>query len=158
MRSASMWFTTASIRRHTPKRKSRRPRINNGDRIVLFLGRVTMQKGPTYFIEAAKKVLDNMDAVKFVVTGSGDQMPEMIDLAAKHHIGHKITFTGFLEGKDVDRIFNLADVYVMPSVSEPFGLAALEAIRHDVPTIVSRTSGVSEVLRHVAQGRFLEHR
>lgn len=137
-----------------PEAHQRGKAIGNGDPIVLFLGRVTMQKGPAYFVEAAKKVLEKNERVKFVVTGSGDQVPEVIDLAAKHGIGQRITFTGFLEGKDVDRVFNMADVYVMPSVSEPFGLAALEAIRHDVPAIVSRTSGVSEALKHVLKVDF----
>ncbi|MFW6058839.1 MAG: glycosyltransferase [Phycisphaeraceae bacterium] len=137
-----------------PEARQHARAIKNGDRIVLFLGRVTMQKGPGYFIESAKKVLEKHEHVKFVITGSGDQIPEVIDLAARYGIGHKVTFTGFLEGEDVDRVFEMADVYVMPSVSEPFGLAALEAIRHDVPAIVSRTSGVSEALRHVLRVDF----
>lgn len=126
----------------------------NGERIVLFLGRVTRQKGPCYFIEAAKKVLEKMGHAKFVITGSGDQVPEMIEMAARFGIGSKVHFTGFLEGASLERVFQQADVYVMPSVSEPFGLAAMEAIRHDVPTIVSRTSGVSEALRHVLKVDF----
>ena len=118
-----------------------RTAISKGDKIVLFLGRVTMQKGPEYFIEAAKKVLEKYDKVKFVVAGSGDKVPEVIDQAAAHGIGHKILFTGFLHGQDVERVFKMADVYVMPSVSEPFGIAPLEAISHDVPVIISKTSG-----------------
>jgi len=128
--------------------------ISKADKIVLFLGRVTMQKGPEYFIEAAKKVLQKMDKVKFVVAGSGDQVQEMIDLAGAHGINHKVLFTGFLHGGDVERVFAMADVYVMPSVSEPFGIAPLEAISHDVPVIISKTSGVSEVLSHALKVDF----
>lgn len=128
--------------------------ISKTDKIVLFLGRVTMQKGPEYFIEAAKKVLEKYDRVKFVVAGSGDKVQEVIDLAAAHGIGHKVLFTGFLRGQDVERVFKMADVYVMPSVSEPFGIAPLEAISHDVPVIISKTSGVAEVLRHALKVDF----
>jgi glycosyltransferase involved in cell wall biosynthesis len=129
-------------------------RIESSDRIVLFLGRITMQKGPEYFIAAAKRVLEKVSNVKFVLAGSGDMALRMIELAANMGIGHKVLFTGFLRGKDVDRVFRMADCYVMPSVSEPFGIAALEAISHDVPVILSKTSGASEVLTHVLKVDF----
>ncbi len=129
-------------------------RIEAGDRIVLFLGRITMQKGPEYFIAAAKRVLEKVQDVKFVLAGSGDMALRMIELAASMGIGHKVLFTGFLRGRDVDRVYDMADCYVMPSVSEPFGLAALEAISHDVPVILSKTSGASEVLTHVLKVDF----
>lgn len=128
--------------------------IKKGEKIVLYLGRVTMQKGPEYFIAAAKKVLEKMDNVKFVVAGSGDQIERTIEQAAKAGIGSKITFTGFLRREDVDRIYEMADVYVMPSVSEPFGIAPLEAIAHNVPVIISRQSGVSEVIEHALKVDF----
>jgi len=128
--------------------------IEPKDRLVLFLGRITMQKGPEYFIAAARRVLEKIDNVKFVVAGSGDMALRMIELAASMGIGHKVLFTGFLRGKDVDRVYQMADCYVMPSVSEPFGIAALEAIKHDVPVIVSKTSGVAEVLTHVLKVDF----
>ncbi len=128
--------------------------IQAGDKIVLFLGRITMQKGPEYFIASAKRVLEKVKDVKFVIAGSGDMALRMVELAANMGIGHKVLFTGFLRGKDVERIYSMADCYVMPSVSEPFGLAALEAISHDVPVIVSKTSGVSEVLSHVLKVDF----
>jgi glycosyltransferase involved in cell wall biosynthesis len=128
--------------------------IAAGDKIVLFLGRITMQKGPEYFIAAAKRVLEKIDNVKFIVAGSGDMALRMVELAAAMGIGHKVLFTGFLRGKDVDRVFQLADCYVMPSVSEPFGLAALEAIHHDVPVILSKTAGAAEVLTHVLKVDF----
>lgn len=129
-------------------------RIESADRIVLFLGRITMQKGPEYFIAAAKRVLERMPNVKFVLAGSGDMTLRMIELAASMGIGHRVLFTGFLRGKDVERVFRMADCYVMPSVSEPFGIAALEAISHDVPVILSKTSGASEVLQHVLKVDF----
>jgi len=129
-------------------------RIERGDKIVLFLGRITMQKGPEYFLAAAKKVLEVMDNVKFVMAGSGDMIRRMIELAAAMGIGHRVTFTGFLRGADLDRVFEMADLYVMPSVSEPFGLAPLEALQHDVPVVISKQSGVSEVLTHALKVDF----
>ncbi len=129
-------------------------RIRRGDRIVLFLGRITMQKGPEYFIAAAKKVLQKLDNVKFVIAGSGDKTSQIIEMAAQMGIGHKVLFAGFLRGRDVDAIFRMADVYVMPSVSEPFGIAPLEAISHDVPVIISKSSGVAEVLKHALKVDF----
>jgi len=120
--------------------------IGRRDRIVLYFGRITMQKGPEYFVQAAKRVLEKVEDVKFVVAGSGDQAQRMISLAAELGIGHKVLFTGFLRGKDIPRVFSMADLYVMPSVSEPFGIAPLEALGHRVPVLISRQSGVSEVL------------
>jgi glycosyltransferase involved in cell wall biosynthesis len=131
-----------------------RAAISRKDKIVLFLGRITMQKGPEYFVCAAKKVLEKYDKVKFVIAGTGDKIRDIIELAAEQGIGHKVLFTGFLHKADVERIFKMADVYVMPSVSEPFGIAPLEAISHDVPVIISRTSGVAEVLTHALKVDF----
>ncbi len=128
--------------------------INPGDKVVLFLGRITMQKGPEFFIAAAKKVLQKMDNVKFIMAGSGDKVRDVIEMAAREGIGHKVTFTGFVRGDDLDKVFRMADVFVMPSVSEPFGLAALEAVSHDVPVIMSRTSGAAEVLHHTLKVDF----
>ena len=103
---------------------------NRSDKIILFLGRITMQKGPEYFITAAKKVLEKVDNVKFVMAGDGDMVQQMIEYAAWLGIGHKVFFTRFLQGGDVDKAYQMADLYVMPSVSEPFGIAPLEAIRN----------------------------
>lgn len=128
--------------------------IRSKDRIVLFLGRLTMQKGPEYFIKAASRVLEKVKDVKFVVAGSGDMARGMIEQAAALGIGHKVLFTGFLHRRDVERVFRMADCYVMPSVSEPFGLVALEAIQNDVPAIISKQSGASEVLTHVLKVDF----
>ena len=128
--------------------------IQKDEKIVLFLGRITMQKGPEYFLMAAKKVLEVMDNVKFVMAGSGDLMHQAVEMAAGLGIGQKVLFTGFLQGEDVERIYKMADLYVMPSVSEPFGIAPLEALNHDVPVIISKQSGVSEVLTHALKVDF----
>jgi len=128
--------------------------IDKDEKIVLFLGRITMQKGPEYFLQAAKKVLDVMENVKFVMAGSGDLMHHSIELAAELGIGQKVLFTGFLLGEDVQKIYKMADLYVMPSVSEPFGIAPLEALDNDVPVIISKQSGVSEVLMHALKVDF----
>jgi len=128
--------------------------IKQSEKLVLFLGRITMQKGPEYFLHAARKVVDVMDDVKFVMAGSGDMMYRSIELAAQLGIGHKVLFTGFLRGDDVRKIYQMADLYVMPSVSEPFGIAPLEALDNDVPVIISKQSGVSEVLSHALKVDF----
>jgi glycosyltransferase involved in cell wall biosynthesis len=128
--------------------------IKKDEKIVLFLGRITMQKGPEYFLGAAKKVLEVMDNVKFVMAGSGDMMRRTIELAAELGIGSKVLFTGFLRGEDLQKIYEMADLYVMPSVSEPFGITPLEALNHDVPVLISKQSGVSEVLTHVLKADF----
>jgi glycosyltransferase involved in cell wall biosynthesis len=114
--------------------------------VVLFLGRVTHQKGPGYFLEAAARVIRIEPNVKFVVSGSGDMLPGVIDQAAELGLARHVHFTGFLRGSDVERMYALADIYVMPSVSEPFGIAPLEAMAADVPVIVSKQSGVSEIV------------
>lgn len=118
------------------------------DKIVTFLGRVTLQKGPEYFVEAAYKVLQKMNNVRFVMAGSGELLNRMIARVASLRIADRFHFTGFLKGDDVYRMFSLSDVYVMPSVSEPFGISPLEAMQSNVPTIISYQSGVSEVLTH----------
>ncbi len=128
--------------------------ISPKDKIVLFLGRITMQKGPEYFVKAAKRVLEKVENVKFVVAGNGDMARRMIEQAAELGIGHKVLFTGFLRGRDVAKVFQMADCFVMPSVSEPFGIAPLEAMSHDTPVIISKQSGVSEVVSHALKVDF----
>lgn len=130
------------------------PNIEKDEKVVLFLGRITMQKGPEYFLYAAKKVLEVMDDVKFVMAGSGDLMHKAIELAAELDIGSKVLFTGFLRGDAVHRIYKMADLFVMPSVSEPFGIVPLEALENDVPVMISKQSGVSEVLTHALKVDF----
>jgi glycosyltransferase involved in cell wall biosynthesis len=115
--------------------------------VVLFLGRVTYQKGPEAFLEAAARVVRVEPDVKFVVAGSGDLLPLLIERTARLKLARHVHFTGFLRGDDVDKAYAAADVYVLPSVSEPFGITPLEAAARDVPVIVSRQSGVVEVLK-----------
>ena len=128
--------------------------LDETDKIVLFLGRITMQKGPEYFLAAAKKVLEEINNVKFIMAGSGDMMHRTIELAARMGIGHKVLFTGFLRGEDVDRAYQMADLYVMPSVSEPFGIAPLEAMNRNVPVLISKQSGVAEIVSHALKVDF----
>ncbi len=118
------------------------------EKVVTFLGRITFQKGPEYFIEAAAKVLQRCKDVRFVMAGSGDLFNRSIRRVAKLGISDRFHFTGFLKGADVQKMFALSDVYVMPSVSEPFGISPLEAMKTGVPAIISKQSGVAEVLRH----------
>jgi len=124
------------------------------DKIVTFLGRVTMQKGPEYFIEAAHLVLQKMKNVRFVMAGSGDMLNRMIWRVAALKMGDRFHFTGFLKGDDVHHMFSLSDVYVMPSISEPFGISPLEAMQSNVPVIISRQSGVSEILQYAIKVDF----
>lgn len=124
------------------------------EKVVTFLGRITYQKGPEYFIEAANKVLKAYPDVRFVMAGSGDLMNRSIRRVARLKIATHFHFTGFLRGQDVQRMFAQSDVYVMPSVSEPFGISPLEAMRSGVPTIISKQSGVAEVLKHAIKVDF----
>jgi glycosyltransferase involved in cell wall biosynthesis len=121
------------------------------EKIVTFLGRITFQKGPEYFVEAAKKVIDRDPDVRFVMAGNGDLLNRMIDRVAELGMGTRFHFTGFLKGQDVDDMYAMSDVYVMPSVSEPFGIAPLEAVRHNTPVIISKQSGVAEVLQNAVK-------
>jgi len=123
-------------------------------KIVLFLGRITFQKGPDYFVEAAARVIPHVPDVLFVMAGTGDLLPRIIDRVNQLGIGKHFSFPGFLRGPEVEEMFSIADLYVMPSVSEPFGITALEAIKFDTPVIISRQSGVSEVLTHALKFDF----
>ncbi len=131
----------------TPEEKIR---LKKGvdDKIVTFLGRITLQKGPEYFVEAANLVLQRMKNVRFVMAGSGDRLNAMIKRAAELKISDRFHFTGFLKGDDVFDMFKMSDVFVMPSVSEPFGIVPLEAMQSNVPVIISHQSGVSEILNY----------
>jgi len=136
--------------RRLPSRVEKRP----GEKIVLFLGRITFQKGPDYFIEAAARVLEKIPDVTFMMAGAGDMMHRMIERAAQLRMGSHFHFTGFLKGEEVERIYAMSDLYVMPSVSEPFGISPLEAMLYDVPVIISKQSGVSEILHHALKVDF----
>lgn len=124
---------------------------NVKEKLVTFLGRITYQKGPAYFVNAAKKVLEKTDDVRFVMAGNGDMFREMIKYAAELGITDKFHFTDFLKGDEVTKMFSISDVYVMPSVSEPFGISPLEAMRSNVPVIISKQSGVAEVIQNAVK-------
>jgi glycosyltransferase involved in cell wall biosynthesis len=124
------------------------------NKIVLFLGRVTYQKGPDYFVEAAARVVKEVPDVLFVIAGSGDMVPQLKQRVEELSMTDHFLFTGFLRGDAVEKIFSIADLYVMPSVSEPFGISALEAISYQTPVIISKQSGVAEVLRHALKVDF----
>jgi len=124
------------------------------EKLVSFLGRVTFQKGPDYFVEAAYKVLQKDKNVRFVMAGSGDMLYRMVRRVGQLGISSRFQFAGFLKGEDVNRLFTISDVYVMPSVSEPFGISPLEAMRSSVPVIISKQSGVAEVLKYAIKVDF----
>jgi len=121
------------------------------DKVITFLGRITMQKGPEYFVEAAARVLKKTRNVRFVMAGSGDMMNQMIRLAAQRNISDRFHFTGFLKGSQVYEMLKSSDVYVMPSVSEPFGISPLEAMQCGVPSIISKQSGCAEILNNAVK-------
>ncbi|WP_289684399.1 glycosyltransferase family 4 protein [Paramuribaculum intestinale] len=125
------------------------PEHKSKDKVITFLGRITMQKGPEYFVEAAAKVLKNNHNVRFVMAGSGDMMDNMIQLAAERGIADRFHFPGFQRGKQVYEMLKASDVYVMPSVSEPFGISPLEAMQMGCPSIISKQSGCAEILDNV---------
>jgi len=140
-------YERETIQAYTEQRTSKGP-------VVLFLGRVTFQKGPEYFVQAAARVLEHVPDAVFIMAGSGDMLPRMRALVDKLGITKSFRFPGWLRGAEIERAFSTADVYVMPSVSEPFGIAPLEAMSYDRPVIVSKQSGVSEVLRNALKVDF----
>lgn len=141
-----------------PSVRSGKPRLKalkeSGYSIVLFLGRITLQKGPDYFVRAAARVVEKDPNVMFILSGAGDMEHSILELAASLGISKNILFSGFLRGEELREAYELADLFVMPSVSEPFGIAALEAIHAGTPVLISKQSGVSEVLRHALKVDF----
>jgi len=127
---------------------------NFDEKLVTFLGRITFQKGPEYFVEVAKKLIDKDDKIRFVMAGSGDMMQKIVKYAARLSITDKFHFTGFLKGPEIRKLFAMSDVFVMPSVSEPFGIVPLEAMQSNVPVVISKQSGVAEVLEHAIKVDF----
>jgi glycosyltransferase involved in cell wall biosynthesis len=105
--------------------------------VVTFLGRITIQKGPEYFLEVARLVLQRMKNVRFVMAGNGDMMAKMVELSAKYGISNKFHFAGFLKGNEIREMLEMSDVFIMPSVSEPVGIMPLEAMQAKVPVIIS---------------------
>lgn len=137
-----------------PVRASRKAPAVPKRKIVTFLGRVTYQKGPEYFVEAARLILQRDRNVHFVMAGSGDMFNRIVSRVAALQLGSHFHFAGFLKGPEVDKMFRMSDVYVMPSVSEPFGISPLEAMRSNVPVVISKQSGVSEILEHALKVDF----
>jgi glycosyltransferase involved in cell wall biosynthesis len=135
-----------------PYRETKSTRLkalkDRGYKIVLFVGRITLQKGPDYFIRAAKRVLEYNPKIIFLLAGSGDMERQVMNEAAYYKIADKMLFPGFLRGDDLADAYSVADLYIMPSVSEPFGITPLEAMRVGTPVIISKQSGVSEVVEH----------
>ncbi len=125
-----------------------------GNRIILFVGRITLQKGPDYFVRVAKRVLEFDPKVYFVMVGSGDMAPQVMQLAASLGISDRFFFPGFLRGVDLAQIYQAADLYILPSVSEPFGITPLESLTNGTPVMVSKQSGVAEVLSHALKVDF----
>lgn len=128
--------------------------IHKDDQIVLFLARLTAMKGANYLLQAAPKVLKALPKTKFLFIGQGELMEELIEMSVNYGISHKVTFTGFLPHDQVDRAYRFADVFIMPSITEPFGITSLEAIKNGTPVIISKQSGVSEVLQNVLKVDF----
>ena len=122
------------------------PKKIPNEKVVTFLGRITMQKGPEDFVEAAAQVLKKTKNIRFCMAGSGDMMNDMIKLVAQRGIADRFHFPGFMRGRQVYECLKASDVYIMPSVSEPFGISPLEAMQCDVPTIISKQSGCAEIL------------
>lgn len=125
-----------------------------GKKIILFVGRLTLQKGPDYFLRAAARVVAHEPKAHFVIAGAGDMEGQMRDLAHKLGIAEHVSFAGFLRGGELSSLYSAADIFMMPSVSEPFGLTCLEALSFGLPSIISRQSGVSEVTRHCLKTDF----
>ncbi len=129
-----------------PERERKLLRKIPGEKIVTFMGRITVQKGPEYFVEAANMLLKRLPFVRFVMAGKGDMMNAIVDHAARLGISDRFHFTGFLENDEVYQLLDVTDLFVMPSVSEPFGIAPLEAMQAGVPVIISKQSGVAEII------------
>lgn len=120
-----------------------------GPGTVLFLSRMSRQKGPLLFLETARRVLERRPATRFVMAGQGEMLPEAIHFALRHGFADRVSFTGFVPEQELAAAYGGCDVYVLPSVSEPFGISVLEAMGCGLPTVVSRSSGVGEAVRHV---------
>ena len=147
-----------AVSRSEAQQQYKVPALCQQEKRVLFMGRVTFQKGPDYFVEAARMVLNRIKGVHFIMAGSGDMLPKIVKRVAQLRMGKHFHFTGFLRGAEVDRMYAQSSLYVMPSVSEPFGIAPLEALCFDVPVLITRQSGVAEVLKHALRVDFWDVR
>jgi glycosyltransferase involved in cell wall biosynthesis len=122
--------------------------------VVLFLGRITYQKGPEYFVEAAAKAFPHIEDTLFVMAGAGDMLEVVQERVKQLEMEDMFLFPGFVQGEELEELLSVADLYIMPSVSEPFGLSALEAVSFDIPVILSKQSGVAEVISHALKTDF----
>jgi glycosyltransferase involved in cell wall biosynthesis len=127
------------------------PQKKSDKKVISFLGRITMQKGPEYFLEAASLVLQRTKDVRFIMAGKGDMRDAMIRRAAELNIADFVDFPGFIPDDEVHKLFQKSDIFVMPSVSEPFGIVTLEAMQNGVPVIISKQSGASEILENAVK-------
>jgi len=118
------------------------------NKVVSYLGRVTGMKGPLNFVDAALKVLQHCPNTKFIMAGAGDQLQSCMDRVKWAGVENKFYFHGFYNRDDADRFFDMSDVFVLPSIMEPFGVTPLEAMCKETPTIVTKQSGVAEVINH----------
>ncbi|HET6244325.1 MAG: glycosyltransferase [Bacteroidetes bacterium] len=116
------------------------------EKTVLFIGRLTRQKGPEYFLQIASKILKHNPDVRFVVAGAGESFRKMLLDSSYSKIGNRFHLTGFINQQEIKHLLSISDVYLMPSVSEPFGLSAVEAAQFQIPCVISKQSGVAEVL------------
>jgi glycosyltransferase involved in cell wall biosynthesis len=144
--------------RDTPTHPSFAALKKDGSKIVLFVGRITIQKGPDYFVKMAKGVLEHAPKTYFVVSGSGDMERQMMQEAAHLGMSSRFIFTGFLRGEELNAVYRAADLYIMPSISEPFGITPLESLIHGTPVLISKQSGVSEVISHALKVDFWDIR
>lgn len=141
------------IETETAKFEELRPQPRK-EKIVTFLGRITIQKGPEYFVDVARMVIQRMKNVHFVMAGNGELRDRILELSVKYGISNRFHFTGFLNGPEVTEMLRRSDLFIMPSVSEPFGIVPLEAMQANVPVIISLQSGVSELIRNVVKTDF----
>jgi glycogen synthase len=137
--------------RHEPTLKALKA---EGKRVVLYHGRITIQKGVDYFVKAARRVVDIDPNVVFVISGWGDMTNQIINQVGEYGLSKHVIFAGALWEEERDRMYQTADLVVMPSVSEPFGLVPLEALQHGTPSLITHQSGVGEVLTHVLKVDF----
>jgi glycosyltransferase involved in cell wall biosynthesis len=130
------------------KSEAKKEHLGVSGNVVLFHGRLSVQKGPEFFLKAAKKVLEKNKGVRFVLSGKGDLLPRLVDLSIELGISDKVTFTGYLPQEQLADLYAVSDVFVLPAVSEPFGITVLEAMAAGVPCVISKTTGVGEIVNH----------
>lgn len=138
----------------TTQQKTGKPAKIKGEKLVTFLGRITVQKGPEYFIETANLILKCDRNVRFVMAGDGDMMKDAVEHVARLGIADRFHFAGFLHPEEVAYLLQISDVFVMPSVSEPFGITPLEAMQSGTPVVISKQSGVAEIVNYAIKVDF----